>query len=373
MAIEDDEPKDREVWSNVARFWYNKASDKSPNVGRLYHHLAILARPYTLEQLSLYTRSLTCVTPFKSARGSIMALFNPVLNGKESAIRRSSSFETFFTKTRSIPADFSDRFDEAMKQLEAGDSYVVKYAARFGETGVFAAFANIAAMFEYGIAKQEVPIPNLRLTLETIETANHFPSMSQPRMERTLWLGSRFAHTDHSSRVREYAAWMSECLWKIRVANISRLGRQIASVCLPLPVWRALLTHYKASRCIYHAKYFSRVREYATWIPNGLRRKKLSLNSSLLVPFIASFLPVISGIPIGNPDMDDEPPSIVPSVPLLVGSLYVGFAAAVLATARFLAAKKGPIRVWSCMMGMSAYGWWAVRNDVNASPSLSIT
>ena len=35
MAIEDDEPKDREVWSNVARFWYNKAADKSPNIKRL--------------------------------------------------------------------------------------------------------------------------------------------------------------------------------------------------------------------------------------------------------------------------------------------------------------------------------------------------
>ena len=79
MAIEDDEPKDREVWSSVARFWYNKAADKSPNVGRLYHHLAILARPYTIEQLSLYMRSLTCVTPFESARGSILTLFNPIV------------------------------------------------------------------------------------------------------------------------------------------------------------------------------------------------------------------------------------------------------------------------------------------------------
>lgn len=62
MAIEDDEPKVRETWSAVARFWYNKAADKSPNIGRLYHHRAILARPYSLEQLSLYLRSLTCVT-----------------------------------------------------------------------------------------------------------------------------------------------------------------------------------------------------------------------------------------------------------------------------------------------------------------------
>ena len=68
MAIEDDASRDREVWSGVARFWYSKAADRTPKVGRLYHHLAILARPYTLQQLSLfiYTRSLTCVTLLKA-------------------------------------------------------------------------------------------------------------------------------------------------------------------------------------------------------------------------------------------------------------------------------------------------------------------
>ena len=101
MAIEDDEPKDREVWSNVARFWYNEAVKKSPNVGRLYHHLAILARPFSLDQLSLYTKSLNFVSPFESARGSIMALFSPVLRGKDSN-RRSSAFETEFIRAHGI-------------------------------------------------------------------------------------------------------------------------------------------------------------------------------------------------------------------------------------------------------------------------------
>ncbi|KAF8249140.1 hypothetical protein K440DRAFT_544295 [Wilcoxina mikolae CBS 423.85] len=54
MAIEDDDVRDREVWQNVARFWYSKAVDKTPYVGRLYHHLAILARPNILQQLFYY-------------------------------------------------------------------------------------------------------------------------------------------------------------------------------------------------------------------------------------------------------------------------------------------------------------------------------
>lgn len=48
---------DRTVWSDVARFWYSKTVDKNPNVRKLYHHLAVLARPYLLQQLSYYARS----------------------------------------------------------------------------------------------------------------------------------------------------------------------------------------------------------------------------------------------------------------------------------------------------------------------------
>jgi hypothetical protein len=41
MAIEDDDIRDREVWTGVARHWYSKASDKAPTTGRLYLHLII--------------------------------------------------------------------------------------------------------------------------------------------------------------------------------------------------------------------------------------------------------------------------------------------------------------------------------------------
>jgi hypothetical protein len=57
MAIEDESPRDREIWQNVARSWYAKGSDKTPTVGRLYHHLAILARPHILTQLFYYCKS----------------------------------------------------------------------------------------------------------------------------------------------------------------------------------------------------------------------------------------------------------------------------------------------------------------------------
>jgi hypothetical protein len=40
MAIEDDDIRDREAWTQIAHQWYLKPSDRSPQTGRLYHHLA---------------------------------------------------------------------------------------------------------------------------------------------------------------------------------------------------------------------------------------------------------------------------------------------------------------------------------------------
>jgi hypothetical protein len=97
MAIEDDDIRDREVWTGVSRFWYSKAADKSPTVGRLYHHLAILARPNALQQLFYYTRSLTCIQPFQSARESILTLF-----GVLSYLSPISFSDTMFIKIHGI-------------------------------------------------------------------------------------------------------------------------------------------------------------------------------------------------------------------------------------------------------------------------------
>lgn len=57
LPIENDDIRDREVWTGVYRHWYRKASDKAPTTGRLYHHLAIPARPDPLQQLYYDTKS----------------------------------------------------------------------------------------------------------------------------------------------------------------------------------------------------------------------------------------------------------------------------------------------------------------------------
>ncbi|KIW76073.1 hypothetical protein Z517_10818 [Fonsecaea pedrosoi CBS 271.37] len=80
MAIEEADLRDRETWSNVARMWYQKAADRSPDTGRIQHHLAVLARPNIVCQLFYYSKALISVNPFPNARDSIMLLFNPLLD-----------------------------------------------------------------------------------------------------------------------------------------------------------------------------------------------------------------------------------------------------------------------------------------------------
>ena len=77
MGIDD---YDREVWASVSGSWYSKAADKTPHVGRLYHHLAILAEPKVLDQLFYYCKSLGVTGPFHPARESILTLFDPIFS-----------------------------------------------------------------------------------------------------------------------------------------------------------------------------------------------------------------------------------------------------------------------------------------------------
>ncbi|KAL8801158.1 MAG: hypothetical protein Q9182_004663 [Xanthomendoza sp. 2 TL-2023] len=155
MAIEDSNTGDREIWGNVARSWYNKAADKRPGVGRLYHHLAILARPLSLSQLAYYTRSLSSVEPFDSARGSIMTLFQPILDGKTQHNHRIKALEIAYIKAHGILFDRPQE-DEAFQEIVASirngllDGYIDRVTSNFREQGLYIAIANIAAFFEYG-------------------------------------------------------------------------------------------------------------------------------------------------------------------------------------------------------------------------------
>lgn len=153
MAIEDDDIRDREVWTGVARHWYSKASDKAPTTGRLYHHLAILARPNALQQLFYYSKSLCVAVPFTSARESILTLFDPVLNADSGQGQyRLPPLNTAFVKAHGLLFSNKDmaRFEPAVQDfLGLLDNQIGRVTRKFMEQGYHIAVANSVAMLGF--------------------------------------------------------------------------------------------------------------------------------------------------------------------------------------------------------------------------------
>jgi hypothetical protein len=138
MAIEDDDIRQREVWTAVSRNWYSKASDKAPTTGRLYHHLAILARPNGFQQLFYYSKSLCVPIQFDSARESIMTLLDPVMALSPNHVARLVPTELEFVRCHGIL--FSKKFPEkyeasANEFISSLDNFIARNAKRFLEQG----------------------------------------------------------------------------------------------------------------------------------------------------------------------------------------------------------------------------------------------
>jgi hypothetical protein len=135
MAIEDDNQHDRDIWTGVSRHWYSKASDKAPTTGRLYHHLAILARPNVIQQLYFYLKSLCVPIPFHSARESVMTLFEPLLGDKATQLQ---PVDLHFIRTHAIlfSSREADRLHSSMQGfLDHLDTSVAKTTRLWIETG----------------------------------------------------------------------------------------------------------------------------------------------------------------------------------------------------------------------------------------------
>jgi hypothetical protein len=174
MAIEDEDVRDRETWAGVARSWCTfsderthsffadisdltpdtKAADKNPTVGRLYHHLAILARPNALQQLYYYSRSLTCVKPFPSARESILTLLDPILGRAVATYSHALPIDTNYIKTHGLLFDGkpSDELIPATTEfINSLDNHIGRVTAKWKEQGVYIAVTNVSGWFDYGV------------------------------------------------------------------------------------------------------------------------------------------------------------------------------------------------------------------------------
>ena len=175
MGTEDDD-RFRELWRNVSRRWYKKALARSPESGRICHHLALVAPRHSLEQLFLYLRSLTCVAPYERMRKDIKTIFNPK--------KRSPLWEKTFIYTHTLLSigkveDFDRKFNALVDVLAVKsmlDNYIVAATGKLSNVGALVAISNIAALFEYGA-------PNARLSFayRNAQMAKNAASRSESR------------------------------------------------------------------------------------------------------------------------------------------------------------------------------------------------
>lgn len=74
MAVERQK---REHWADISRYWYHKAADRNPSIGRIQHSIAILSHSDPLQKLFHLTKALLSVQPLPigHARPTIDAFF----------------------------------------------------------------------------------------------------------------------------------------------------------------------------------------------------------------------------------------------------------------------------------------------------------
>ncbi|KAK1144534.1 hypothetical protein N8T08_005407 [Aspergillus melleus] len=189
MAVEESNLQDREIWGGVAKYWYNKAADRNPDVGRIQHHLAVLARPDIVQQLFYYTKSLVSVRSFPGTRESIILLFNPVIKGPRVGHYHQVMADFVTAHGYLFGRNTSERFFSAAENFLSGlDNHIPRVGGAFKMQGVHMAASNFAAMLEYGSTNALLPnefrLPSTQSRpLEDIDpsVSRHWTSISEPQ------------------------------------------------------------------------------------------------------------------------------------------------------------------------------------------------
>ena len=331
MAIEDDKPRDREVWSNVARFWYNKAADNSPRVGRLHHHLAILARPNSLEQLSIYIRALTCPIPFESARGSVMTLFSPVLSGTYTTKLRSPSLEVVLVKAHGILFHGNPMIPGWNGYY--GDHFLAK-ASKFTERGDYTAAANIAAILDHGSPRNEMLRKPLQRVYEDV------PHRNFDGLEPLIATGTQDGSSTKHQLISTFPDLLRSALDRICYWNLRSTSRGKASGLIRWCPVRAA----------------SKLR--------GSLALTLTTCTNFVLPTTARTIP-------RNTSNEGSTGSFTAAVVPLAHWPYLAFVIITLLVAQHLAHTKDPMFVWGSMMSVWAFGWWTIRADSSTSLQIS--
>ncbi|KAJ5665566.1 DNA/RNA-binding domain E.t1.c1-type [Penicillium maclennaniae] len=173
MAVEEADMRDREVWAGVSRYWYNQDADRNPDVGRIQHHLAVLARPDVLQQLFYYTKALVSVRPFPNARESVLLLFNSY-HGQP---LQQLTMVTAFIATHGVlfTRGPTERFVTLANLFLALLRRDIRRLSRQGQQGVYMMSCNFASMLQYGEPEAVMAMEfSKQRETETVDEAHTF-------------------------------------------------------------------------------------------------------------------------------------------------------------------------------------------------------
>ncbi|KAL1885224.1 serine/threonine protein kinase [Paecilomyces lecythidis] len=141
--------EEREYWLNIAWYWYKKCAHQTPNVGRLQHHLGILARPNNLQQLFHYTKSLISIVPFQC---DTIQIFLDQFRDPPSQVGDAETIFLFLNSHAMLYAkDSPEQFiKSADRFLYLLDDYISQTGTSFCEQGTYIVSSNYAAILDYG-------------------------------------------------------------------------------------------------------------------------------------------------------------------------------------------------------------------------------
>ena len=146
MAVEE-EKEAHSIWGGVAARWYNTASDRHPQIGRLYHHLGILERP-SLRKVFLYAKSLTSEIPFPNARDSLGTLCNPIAQSQQTNQSGIAPAEVTVVNYFAHLFSGADRAVSSQLSSEILSQLSHQPSSKIRDVGVPLLVTNIALLFE---------------------------------------------------------------------------------------------------------------------------------------------------------------------------------------------------------------------------------
>jgi hypothetical protein len=182
LAIIDCDTRDQEDCRHLARYWFNRAADKTPGVGRIQHHLGIMARPDMIFELFHYTKSLISIHPFHNTNQSICEILFDRLENSARIVNDRNSLSVAFVNAHSVLFTkgsinqfirFGNEFMSHLKNdIGRASAILVKY-------NVYIASSNYAAIFGYGQRDAILPAMFDQNTIQAMSPLDKYRSAQE--------------------------------------------------------------------------------------------------------------------------------------------------------------------------------------------------